>query len=147
MAFLRELAKQKIAGVGASAREVLDQTIAGEYAVALQIFNHHAVISAKKGAPVDWIKMEPLTGTLSVLSIPKNPPRPNAAKLFAEFIISKEGQQVFRDADYITAHPDVPAAVPTLKPKEGNFRVQFFSPEDVDRQMPQWEKVASDLFR
>ena len=85
-----------------SAREVLDQVIAGEYAMALQIFNHHAVISAKKGAPVDWIKMEPATGTLSVISVHKNAPHPNAAKLLVDFIISKEGQQVFRDADYIT---------------------------------------------
>ena len=104
-AYLRELAKQNIANLRGSAREVLDQVIAGEYAIALQIFNHHAVISAKKGAPVDWIKMEPATGTLSVISIHKNAPHPNAAKLLVDFIISKEGQEVFRDADYITAHP------------------------------------------
>ena len=108
-AYLRELAKQNVAPLRGSAREVLDQVIAGEYPIALQIFNHHAVISAKKGAPVDWIKMEPVTGTLSVISIHKNAPHPNAAKLLVDFIISKEGQEVFRDADYITAHPDVPA--------------------------------------
>jgi len=126
---------------------VLDQVIAGEYAVALQIFNHHAVISAKKGAPVDWIKMEPATGTLSVLSIHKNAPHPNAAKLLADFIISKEGQEVFRDADYIPAHPGVAALVPTLKPKEGNFRVQFFTPEETEDRMPEWKKVSDELFR
>jgi iron(III) transport system substrate-binding protein len=147
LAYLREFAKQNVAGLRGSAREVLDQVIGGEYSIGLQIFNHHAVISAKKGAPVDWIKMEPLTGTLSVLSIPKNPPRPNAAKLFAEFVISKEGQQVFRDADYITAHPDVPASVPTLKPVEGKFRVHFFTPEQVEDRMPEWKKVSDELFR
>jgi len=66
MLYLRELSKQRIANIGSAAREVLDQVIAGEYLLALQIFNHHTVISAKKGAPVDWIKMEPGTGTLSV---------------------------------------------------------------------------------
>src|SRR6266850_2156144 len=108
-AYLRELAKQNIAPLPGAAREVLDQVIAGEYAVALQIFNHHAVISAKKGAPVDWIKMEPATGNLSVISVHKNAPHPNAAKLLVDFIISKEGQEVFREADYISAHPQVPA--------------------------------------
>jgi ABC-type Fe3+ transport system substrate-binding protein len=147
LAYLREFSKQNVASLRGSAREVLDQVIGGEYSVGLQTFNHHAVISAKKGAPVDWIKMEPLTGTLSVISIPKNPPRPNAAKLFVEFIISKEGQQVFRDADYITAHPAVPASVPTLKPKEGNFRVHFFTPEEVEERMPEWKKVADEFFR
>ena len=146
-AYLRELAKQHIANLPGSAREVLDQVIAGEYAVALQIFNHHAVISAKKGAPVDWIKMEPATGTLSVISIHKNAPHPNAAKLLVDFIISKEGQEVFRAADYITAHPEVPASVPTLKPKEGGFRVHFFTPEQTEDHMPEWKKVSDEFFR
>ncbi|MEA2903358.1 MAG: iron(III) transport system substrate-binding protein [Alphaproteobacteria bacterium] len=146
-AYLRELAKQNIAPLRGSAREVLDQAIAGEYAIALQIFNHHAVISKKKGAPVDWIKMEPATGTLSVLSVHKNAPHPNAAKLLADFIISKEGQQVFRDADYITSHPDIPALEPTLKPKEGGFRVQFFTPEQTEEQMAEWKKVSDEFFR
>ena len=68
-AYLRELAKQNIAPLPGAAREVLDQVIAGEYAIALQIFNHHAVISAREGAPVKWIPMEPATGVLSVASI------------------------------------------------------------------------------
>jgi iron(III) transport system substrate-binding protein len=146
-AYLRELAKQNIAPVRGSAREVLDQVIAGEYQVALQIFNHHAVISAKKGAPVDWIKMEPATGTLSVLSIHKSAPHPNAAKLLSEFIISKEGQEVFAKANYITAHPQVPAAVPTLKPAEGHFRVRFFTPEQTQERMPHWKQVSDEIFR
>jgi iron(III) transport system substrate-binding protein len=147
MAYLRELSKQKIANVAGAAREVLDQVIAGEYAIALNIFNHHAVISAKKGAPVDWIKMEPVTGSLSVISIHKSAPHPNAAKLLVDFIISDEGQKVFRDADYITADPAVPALEPGLKPKEGNFRVHFFSPEAIEDTMPKYKKIFDELFR
>jgi iron(III) transport system substrate-binding protein len=146
-AYLVEFAKQNIAPLRGSAREVLDQVIAGEFSIALQIFNHHAVISARKGAPVDWIKMEPATGTLSVISIHKNAPHPNAAKLLVDFIISKEGQEVFRDADYVPAHPDVPARVPTLKPKEGGFATHFFTPEQLEDKMPEWKKVSDELFR
>src|SRR5215472_3477270 len=144
--YLRALAKQNIANLRGSAREVHDQVIAGEYPIALQIFNHHAVISAKKGAPVDWIKMEPATGTLSVLSIHKSAPHPNAAKLLVDFIISKEGQQVYRDADYLTADPAVPARVPELKPEEGHFRVHFFSPEAIEEQQPRWKRIFDELF-
>src|SRR5207244_12068925 len=146
MAYLRELSKQNVANLRGSAREVLDQVIAGEYAVALQIFNHHAVISAKKGAPVDWIKMEPATGNLSTISVLKNAPHPNAAKLLADFIISKEGQEVFRAADYITAHPQVPASVPTLQPKEGSYRARFFTPEQTEENMPKWKPVSHEIF-
>lgn len=147
MSYLRALAKQKIANVRGSAREVLDQVITGEYPIALQIFNHHVVISAKKGAPVDWIKMEPATVTLSVISVHKDAPHPNAAKLLVDFIISKEGQEVFRRANYLPAHPEVPAAVPTLKPAEGKFLANFFTPEQTDGSMPRWKKISDELFR
>jgi ABC-type Fe3+ transport system substrate-binding protein len=146
MAYLRAFAKQKVANVPAAARQVLDQVIAGEYAIALQIFNHHAVISAKKGAPVDWIKMEPATGTLSVISIHKNAPHPNAAKLLVDFIISKEGQQVYRDADYLTADPGVPALDPSLKPEDGHFRVHFFPPEVIEDNLQKWKQIFDELF-
>jgi ABC-type Fe3+ transport system substrate-binding protein len=115
MLYLRELSKQRIANIGSAAREVLDQVIAGEYPLALQIFNHHTVISAKKGAPVDWIKMEPVTGTLSVISVHKNAPHPNAAKLLVDFITSSEGQNIFRDAEYLPADPTVPALTPVAQ--------------------------------
>jgi iron(III) transport system substrate-binding protein len=147
MAYLRELAQQKVVNVGSAAREVLDQVIAGEYLLALQIFNHHTVISAQKGAPVDWIKMEPVTGTLSVISVHQHAPHPNAAKLLVDFIISREGQEIFRDAQYLPADPTVAALTPTLKPDAGKFRTQFFTPEQTEDHMVKWKKVYDDLFR
>ena len=147
MLYLRELAKQRIANIGSAAREVLDQVIAGEYLLALQILNHHTVISAKKGAPVDWIKMEPVTGTLSVISVHKNAPHPNAAKLLVDFITSPEGQNIFRDAEYLPADPAVPALTPSLKPDEGRFSTHFFTPEQTEDNIVAWKKVYDDLFR
>ena len=147
MAYLRELQKQRIAAVDTSARQILDQVVAGEYAIALQIFNHHAVISAKKGAPVKWIPMEPATGVLSVVSIPKAAPHPNAAKLFEDFLVSKEGQQLYRQAEYLPADPAVPAQDPTLKPEGGKFRSRFFSPEETAEKMSRWKKIYDEIFR
>jgi iron(III) transport system substrate-binding protein len=147
MAYLRELSKQRIASIGSAAREVLDQVIAGEYQLGLQVFNHHTVISAKKGAPVGWIKMEPVTGTLSVISVHKSAPHPNAAKLLVDFIISSEGQQIFRAAEYLPADPAVPALTPSLQPDEGKFRTHFFTPEQTEDGMPAWKKIYDDLFR
>ena len=51
-AYLQKLKAQNIAKTTASNRQVLDLTIAGEYPLALQIFNHHAYISKSAGAPV-----------------------------------------------------------------------------------------------
>src|ERR1044071_3726581 len=78
-AYLQKLKAQKIANSTASGRQVLDLTIAGEYPIALQIFNHHAYISASQGAPVDWIPMEPVTATIQTVALAKNTPHPNAS--------------------------------------------------------------------
>jgi iron(III) transport system substrate-binding protein len=91
--------------------------------------------------------MEPATVTLSTLSVLAKAPHPNAAKLLMDFIISREGQEVFAKADYIPAHPDVPATVPTLKPAEGKFRAHFFTPEETEEKMPKWNLVFSEFFR
>jgi ABC-type thiamine transport system substrate-binding protein len=62
-AYLRKLKAQNVAKSTASARQILDLVIAGEYPLAIQIFNHHAYISKAAGAPVDWQPLEPVTAT------------------------------------------------------------------------------------
>ena len=151
-------AGQRIAAVDVSARQVLDQVIAGEYAVALQIFNHHAVISAKKGAPVKWILMEPATGVLSVVSIPKFAPHPNAAKLFEAFLVSKEGQKAYQAAAYLPAvtgyYSDVAgnmlsfpfnASTPILYYNKDVFRAAGLDPDVAPKTWPEVGAAAKRL--
>jgi ABC-type Fe3+ transport system substrate-binding protein len=147
MAYLRKLSGQKIVNLDVSARQVLDQVIAGEYPIALQIFNHHTVISAKKGAPVDWIKMEPATVVLQVASVAKGAPHPNAGKLLLDYLVSDEGQEFFKKADYLPASPTVPAPDPALKPEGGHFKATVFSPAEVEERMPRWKQVFDQFFR
>lgn len=147
MAYLRKLSKQHIVAMEASARKVLDTVIAGEYPIALQIFNHHCVISAKKGAPVNWIPMNPVTSLVSPVALLKDAPHPAAGKLLISFILSKEGQTVFQKANYLPALPSVPAKVPSLKPKEGGFKANVLTPKQVAADLPKWKKVFNQLFR
>jgi ABC-type Fe3+ transport system substrate-binding protein len=146
-AYLHQLAKQNISGLQVAARQVLDQVIAGEYAIALNIFNNHAVISAAKGAPSAWIKWDPAMAVFSVASITKGAQHPNAAKLFLEFLVSKEGQQIYRAADYMPIDPEVPAKDPSLRPDDKTFKALYFTPEDIFEKMPKWAAVYKDIFR
>jgi iron(III) transport system substrate-binding protein len=147
MDYLRRLSAQQIVGQRMAARAVLDRVIAGEYALALNIFNHHAVISAKKGAPSDWIPMQPALGVLSVFSIVKNGPSTDAAKLFLDFLTSTEGQAFFRDADYIPADPKVTPIEPSLRPDGKTLRIKFFTPAQVDENLGKWADIAKEIFR
>lgn len=146
-AYLQRLSGQQITGLNVSARQVLDQVIAGEFAIALHIFNNHASISAAKGAPSAWIPMEPAMGLFSVASVLKGAPRPNAAKLFLEFLISEEGQAIYRAADYMPADPKVTPKDPRLLPAGGGFRAVYFTPDEIDAGMSGWMKTFRELFR
>ena len=146
MAYLRRLSGQGIKRLNASARAILDQVIAGEYPMALQIFNHHAAISAEKGAPVDWVRLSPATVTPDLLGLPRNAPHPNAGLLFVEFMTSKEGQAIFQKANYLPARPDVPPLTPDLIPKNGGFGATVITPSLTAKSMNHWDKVFADLF-
>lgn len=146
MDFLRRLAPQMVS-VPANQRVVLDQVIAGEYPMALATFTHHANISANQGAPVKWLKLEPLTANMDPIFLIKGGPHPNAGKLFIDFVLSKEGQTVFRDADYLPADPSVPARTPELKPEAGNFKAQMLTPQVVDRNLASWIEVYDKVFK
>jgi iron(III) transport system substrate-binding protein len=145
--YLRSLARQNIVQLGGSARAVTDQAIAGEYPIVLQIFNHQPVISAARGAPVDWIPMNPAMGILCVAGVTKDAPHPNAGKLMVDFLVSGEGQRLFQKEYYIPVDPDVAPLDPRIRPDGKNFRARFFTPEQIDDSMPHWVDVFNEIFR
>jgi len=145
--YLRKLARQNIKMVNASARAILDQVIAGEHPLALQIFNHHAAISAAKGAPVDWLRLDPVTVTPGLVGLTKGAPHPNAGLLFVEFMTSKEGQGIFQKASYLPAHPAVPPLIPGLVPEQGGFTATVLTPAITDRAIDRWDDIFKQLFR
>src|SRR5512139_207098 len=99
MGYLKQLAAQNIAKSTASARAVMDMVVAGEYAIGINMFNYHAVISRAAGAPVDWQAIEPVPALVKTLGLAKNAPHPHASMLFIDFLLSKEGQKILQEAD------------------------------------------------
>src|ERR1700752_4909510 len=95
----------------------------------LDMFNHHAALSAAKGAPVDWLKLEPIAAPIQVASLLKAAPHPNAGKLLLDFLTSEEGQRIFAGADYIPAMPGVLTKFAALKPDTGGFSASILPPE------------------
>ncbi len=147
MAYLKKFAAQQPVFIPASQRVVIDKVIAGEYPLAVMTFNHHAAISSGQGAPVQWIKMEPLLQTTSLVGLLKDAPHPNAARLFIEYVLSDEGQKVLADHDYIPASPDVPARIADLKRDAGHFKVNVVTPEMARDDLPKWTAIYHELFR
>ena len=145
-AYLQKLAQQKIASIGAAARVVIDQAISGEYPIALQIFPEHAIESAAQGAPIKWIPMKPaMTAIVSTTGIVAGAPHPNAAKTLLDFLISEDGQRLYREAFYIPANPKVAPKDPDFQP--GKNPAVFLTPAEAAFQMPKWMDLYNRYFR
>ncbi len=85
---------------------------------------HHALVFTnadnveelkRKGAPVEWVADEPVTTTQTVLALSSRAPSPNAARLYVDFVLSKEGQEIIRGFNRIPARSDVSSDPPRLK--------------------------------
>jgi ABC-type Fe3+ transport system substrate-binding protein len=147
MAYLKRIAALKPAALPISPRAVMDQVISGEYAIGLQIYNHHAAISAAVGAPIAWSRFEPLIGLFSLMGILKDAPHPNAARLFVEYVMSDEGQKVLADNDYLPASSTVPPRIAGLRPDAGGFKVDYISPLTARDELPKWTAIYQEIFR
>lgn len=146
MAYLEKLAAQEIRNVPANQRVVLDQTIAGERPIALMTFNHHSVISAKKGAPVAWAKFDPVVATRTYASVTRGGPHPNAGRLLVDFLMSREGQALFAAAGYIPNHPAVPPSSPELRPDAGKFKTFDVTVDHLANDFARWSAIYKKLF-
>ena len=67
--------------------------VSGEYAICMPALLHDVIADKEKGTPVDYIKSVPPVVFPRAAGVYAKAPNPNAAKLFAEWLISEEGQK------------------------------------------------------
>ncbi len=70
-----------------------DLVSAGECPLAINQYGSPIARAIKMGAPVDFVAVNPVVTIGAPAVISKNAPHPNAAKLFVNWITSKEGQK------------------------------------------------------
>lgn len=89
---------------------------AGEDPLSPNIHSQGMATGQRRGAPVDWLNLEPVVASSNVSALAKNAPHPNAALLFLDFILAKEtGQRVIREVSRIPTHPEVLPNPPRLR--------------------------------
>ena len=86
---------------------------AGERAAVVVAFANGVDRLKKEGAPIEWIAPEPVIGLTFGTAVVKDAPHPNAARLFNDFLLSREGQELTAAAGYYAPRIDV--ASPILK--------------------------------
>lgn len=89
---------------------------AGEDALSPDTHSGGIASAQRAGAPVEWVNLEPVVVANNVAALAKNAPHPNAAMLFLDFMLSKDGaQKVLQEVNRIPTHPEVPPNPPRLR--------------------------------
>lgn len=147
--YLKKLSGQKIINFNGSARTLVNRVVEGEYPVALNIFLHHPIISAKKGAPVASFPMEPVPAISGHMMIPKGVNRPHAAMLFIDFYLSDEGQNVLRKAKYYPVMPHIlpEKSIATVSPRVAHLKENYVDPEELFEYHSKSLKMLEKYFR
>lgn len=112
LAFLKKLAAQDpVSRRGNSLR--VELTVAGEFPVAIAMASP-IQLATSKGAPINWVPLEPVPVTSMAIMLAEHAPHPNAGKLYIDFVLSREGQEILRSQQRIPVRKDVDPDPPRL---------------------------------
>jgi iron(III) transport system substrate-binding protein len=113
-AFLQQLSRQQ-PQVRSGHNLIAQLLTGGEFGLAPTARVHRVEEAKRQGAPVDWIAIEPLAPEPPVcVSLPKSAPHPNAGKLFIDFVLSAEAQEIIYQLKRIPSRLDTPQPIPRL---------------------------------
>lgn len=114
--YMKKLAAQRPAfQTGAT---LINQLVAaGEFPIgASDVYSHNVEAMKEKGAPIEWVPAaEPIVTGLKPICLSSRALHPNAGKLFVDFALSKEGQELIRSFSRIPDRGDVQSDPPYLK--------------------------------
>jgi iron(III) transport system substrate-binding protein len=100
------------------AHNLLAQLLAaGEFHAVTNTYGHILAREKEKGAPVQWVLVEPVITYLHPVALARHAPHPNGGRLFLNFLLSKEGQRMLSAQGRIPSRSDVEPQV--LKEAKG----------------------------
>jgi iron(III) transport system substrate-binding protein len=138
LAFFRKLAQMK-PQVRTGHTLLAELVAAGEIPLVATIYNHNAERLLVNGAPIKWKALDPTFGRPNAVAVAKRAQRPYAALLFADFMLSPEGQNLIKERNRVPAS----TAVETNLNK---FPFHMIDPVIVLDESEKWEKIWSELF-
>jgi iron(III) transport system substrate-binding protein len=111
----------------------------GEIPLAATIYNHNIERLMVKGAPVKWKALNPTFGRPNAIGVARKAPHPHAALLFADFMLSKEGQTILKERNRVPSSLSVDTHL-------NKFAFHMIDPVITLDENEKWEKIWSDLF-
>lgn len=138
MAFFRKLSEMR--PEVRKGHVLLAQLIAaGEIPVGLTAYSANVETLKRKGAPIDYAPIDAIARTQGI-GIYRNAPRPAAALLYVDFVLSAEdGQKLYESMGR-------PPVNTKIKSNLTNFSYTFLDPATVIDEAEKWDKLWEELF-
>jgi iron(III) transport system substrate-binding protein len=143
--YFKALAQNKLMIVQ-SANDPTTVVSSGERVVAVDGGEYSAYQLKKKGNPIEIVyPKEGVPLVVSPTAITAFAPHPNAARLFTDFIFTRELQQVMADSEGLyTGHPEV--TYPADKPKLNDLKLLTVTPEELEKRNDEIKKHFVEFF-
>jgi iron(III) transport system substrate-binding protein len=111
----------------------------GEVPLAATIYNHNIEKMTLRGAPVKWKVLTPTFGRPNAIGVAARAPNPHAALLFADFMLSPQGQMLLKELNRVPASQAVDTPL-------NKFAFEMIDPVITLDEADKWEKLWSQLF-
>ena len=110
--------------------------------------DHQITVPAQsRNLPVETVFPEDgVIAQIGGMGILKKAPHQNAAKVFADWCLSPEGQQVYVDSGLMSALNDPKIKYPSKYPHPSTLKILVADPADVRRMLPELRERFSELF-
>ncbi len=140
--FMEGLAKQQLSW--RKGHSLLAQLVAaGEFSASL-LYAHRTQLTKDRGAPIDWVKTsKPIIVSQNAVAILEQAQRPNAARLFVDFLMSEAGQKLLYDGGQI---PLRSRAIPASSPLAAEQLELHPVSDQVMERFEQHKKDFNEIF-
>ena len=115
-----------------------NMVVSGEVPMALTVYNYMPEQAKKKGAPIDWIALEPAVARANAVGVAAKAPHPNAGLLFYEYLLGPDGQKAMASIDYVPTNTKVDSPLKGVKILQTD---PIRSLDEADK----WSKLYQDV--
>jgi iron(III) transport system substrate-binding protein len=137
--FVKRLKEQNIRMHMMAGSALTQLVAAGEIFASPSQFYSATNVAAKRGAPVVWVPMELVVASAGGAAVYANSQRPHAALLFADFLLSPEGQKLYEDLFFGSAQKDY--GFKRWYPEKGGTLSQY------EEALESWHKLLKEITR
>ena len=137
--YMKRLAQQNLS-MHRGRTNVAQMLVAGEGAIGITLSGNSALELKEKGAPLDWVALDPYFSQANMIMLARYAPHPHAAALFLDWSLSEEGQTIVTSFGRVVARNGIKQRFPELMQKKSRL-------VDMELMDPTVEKTLIKEFR